>query len=388
MEKRNRIAYALALIAALAFTFVYGGRLPYTLLFFTLLLPIMSLIYLIYVHQRFKYSKTRQNKEVTKGEVAKFGVSISNEDLILYPYMSLTLTYSDAISPHFSKTKYFSLMPNTQKTFNYQVHCKYRGIYKVGVDDVCMWDLLCLFKLRYNAEKEKSIIIVYPRIIPLENFPIYSIASEDDRADVFLHQAIENIVISDIRKYQYGDPMNKIHWKLSAKSNELQVKNYSNSAEVSTIIIIDLHKQCLSPDIDIEREDSLIETATSIIHYCLTKLFPISVLYFDAAHRTLKGKSPDDFKPIHKELALMQFSPEPSLDEIFKHGMDADGERTNIILISLHLDASVCDNLISSAQRGYNVIFITIRTEGEAFDEMLTVLRENNILVFIIHESL
>jgi hypothetical protein len=86
----NRLVYVTFAVLTLIFAFNYGGRVPYTLLYLFLGLPLFSLIYTAIIIQRFKYIQDIDSKFVVKGDHVNFVFSISNEDLIIYPYVKVT----------------------------------------------------------------------------------------------------------------------------------------------------------------------------------------------------------------------------------------------------------------------------------------------------------
>src|SRR5690606_38961497 len=136
--------------------------------------------------------------------------------------------------------KSFSVMPFSSKTYTFEVECKYRGYYSIGVERVEITDLLGLINIKYTV-REPIYITVYPKIVELERFHIKTNYISESHA--LLDTKFEDMAtISNIRKYAYGDRIKKIHWKLTAKKNELMVKEFQNTTETSLMIVLDLSR--------------------------------------------------------------------------------------------------------------------------------------------------
>ncbi len=389
MEKRNRIVYALLLIASIVFIFLYGGRLPYTLFYLSVTLPALSFLYLLVVYVRFKYTKDFGNKTVTKGDIIDFAITVENEDFFLYPYLSLKLLCSDTLFAHHTDTKYFSLLPKTKSQFTYKVECRYRGLYELGVDSIGVWDLLCILRLKYRPV-EKGYIIVYPRIIVLERFDLApKISDNDESSDEFFGKTLENNIISDIRKYSYGDPLNRVHWKLTAKTSALHVKHYFNAALSDSAIILDTQSLPLPLSETVAIEDKLIEIATALVYYCLSKQIPIIMHYHEQTPgepaptpRSITARNLEQFQPLYKILATTPFSPEHNLTPIFQHYLSNNVEKSNMLVVSYNITPELFENLAAAAQAGFNVILAALDIGQAEFSSITDNLKANNVRVY------
>ena len=77
--------------------------------------------------------------------------------------------------------------------------------------------------MRYTLDQPKY-ITVYPKIIYLEKFRLKTDFMSE--AQAMLNTRDEDMTtISDVRKYQYGDSLRRIHWKLTARTQELMVRS-------------------------------------------------------------------------------------------------------------------------------------------------------------------
>ncbi|VAX31599.1 hypothetical protein MNBD_NITROSPINAE05-277 [hydrothermal vent metagenome] len=78
--------------------------------------------------------------------------------------------------------------------------------------------------------------IVFPFIQPVQ-LPFASDASQDEQG-IVRHQGDEIVAL---REYSEGDPLNAVHWKSSAKTGNLRVKDFRASGHQSFTIFLNLH---------------------------------------------------------------------------------------------------------------------------------------------------
>lgn len=131
-------------------------------------------------------------------------------------------------------------------------HCSKRGFYEINSVDLITRSPLLTTKL-HKAEKQNTYIYGYPRLI------------EDTLLDISFQkimgeiQARKNIYedpfeFRGIREYQPTDPMSKINWKASAKSEEWMVNLYGSTNAQDITIFLDLEDETAWKYDDIHEE--------------------------------------------------------------------------------------------------------------------------------------
>ena len=173
----------------------------------------------------------------------------------------------------------FELFGRAVIEFECDIHSIYRGVCPVGVEYVDMYDFLKIFRLRKKIT-DHSILIVCPNIVPFSD-EMFSITPAQE-AGVSRKASFEDYSsITDVRRYEYSDSMKRVHWKLSAKKDELLVKNYDHTNTMVTAILIDNRSTADSIADPAKLEDVFIETAVSICKYNLDDNYPVMLDYID-----------------------------------------------------------------------------------------------------------
>ncbi|MBR6599261.1 MAG: DUF58 domain-containing protein, partial [Oscillospiraceae bacterium] len=103
--------------------------------------------------------------------------------------------------------------------------------------------------------------------------------------------------VFNIREYHYGDKINRIHWNLTTKLDELMVKEYS--LPISSKIMI-LFEFCIDPSDEsaFYKMDSVIETAMSLSYFMINNNVSHTIRWYDKKYnvlRDMKITSTDDF---------------------------------------------------------------------------------------------
>lgn len=129
-----------------------------------------------------------------------------------------------------------SLLWHQRVNFNWQMAAKRRGVNTLGPLHLLAGDLLGFFPgLRMEKAPE---IIVYPRVVPLKPLPLPG-------RDLFgvpgaSSPVHDPVYISGTREYQHLQPARYIHWKASARHNQLQEKVFTPSWQQKILLVVDV----------------------------------------------------------------------------------------------------------------------------------------------------
>ncbi|HZT79021.1 MAG TPA: DUF58 domain-containing protein, partial [Gemmataceae bacterium] len=122
----------------------------------------------------------------------------------------------------------------------YHLTCLLRGYYQVGPVLLENGDLFGLHR-RYRVAAEPAYVLVYPKVVPLIG---YELASRRPIGDVILtHRLYEDPTrIGGVRPYEAGDPINRVHWRATARTGTLHSKVYEPSTIAGATILLDFHQ--------------------------------------------------------------------------------------------------------------------------------------------------
>ena len=118
--------------------------------------------------------------------------------------------------------------------------CNRRGYYQIGPLVLETGDLFGLHR-RYRVATEPHFLLVYPEVVPLEG---YDIASRRPIGEIRLqHRLYEDPTrIAGVRRYEAGDPLNRVHWRATARTGVLHSKVYEPSTVAGATLLLDFHQ--------------------------------------------------------------------------------------------------------------------------------------------------
>ncbi len=359
--KRNRILYLCLFLLALSFVYFYGGKMPYMLFHLVLVLPVISLAYTVVVYFRFKYHQDTDKKMAIKGEKVNFIFSISNEDFFIFPYLKVNFCGAETIFSDQFQVRTLSIAPFGSKRYSFELQCKYRGSYDIGIRTVEIEDFLGIFKLTYRIPEPKY-ITVYPRIVQLDRFSLKTDYLSESHS-VLQSRNEDMSSISEIRQYSYGDTLKKIHWKLTAKTGELKVKRFQSTSETSTILVLDLKRNPFTFEQNTIIEDKMIETAVAVLNYCLQSWIPVKLVYFNEKLVELEAKNPLYFNEVYKALARLKFEGSINVEDILDIYLRDSINKTNVIVFTPSLNYDLYDEIYRASAAGYDISLIYVSPE-------------------------
>lgn len=214
---RCRLVYLLLIGFGVFFYIAFVGYFSYYFLLVLMVLPIISFIYLLLTWKFLNLEFVVEDKKVRQKELVSIFLKHDNFGL-------------GAIKFKIDNKKYFLRENKFDLSFK---HCCGKNLI---IKNYYQYDCLNLFCLKKRCYYQIPITI-YPKQSDFD-FSIYShLLPKDDQEVYAVNQKGDDPTeIYDIHKYQEGDLLRNIHWKLSAKYDTILVKD--NALSISEIINI------------------------------------------------------------------------------------------------------------------------------------------------------
>ena len=150
----------------------------------------------------------------------------------------------------------------------YRIQCQMRGYYQIGPLLMESGDLFGLHR-RHRVETDPVFLTVYPKIVPLLG---YDISSRRPIGDIRLtHRLYEDPTrIAGVRPYETGDPLNRIHWRATARTGTLHSKMYEPTTLAGATILLDFHIDGYPKKGEPHRSELAVTAAASLAHAVAT----------------------------------------------------------------------------------------------------------------------
>lgn len=151
---------------------------------------------------------------------------------------------------------------HSELEMDYQIEFHMRGYYQLGPLVLESGDLFGLHR-RYRVGTDPSFVLVYPRVAPLEG---YDVASRAPIGEVRMtHRLYEDPTrIAGVRGYESGDPLNRVHWRATARTGELHCKVYEPSTIAGATLLLDFHEHGYDDRREPQRSELAITATASL----------------------------------------------------------------------------------------------------------------------------
>ncbi|MDK2953801.1 DUF58 domain-containing protein [Kosmotoga sp. DU53] len=291
----------------------------------------------------------------------KIDYTIHNKSPIKLIVWFLPMVESASSASKIRKKKLI-LKPREEAKISSHIYFGKRGIKDVSKCLLSYPDPLGFFKhwITYEAPEE---ILVLPSLMEFENFPLRLRELLPGLKSDF--KLMEDMTyMKGIREYS-GDPLNKIHWKISAKMNSLYVKEFNYTAISRTHLYLDLNlsKEVFARDVwgRIREfyEEQAILAASSLIHWSAKIGHKIDLTVVGKKVLRSTGSFSNDWVKTVELLAISEgTNTGPELSDVLSTDVEKLTPATTVVLFSMYLTDSILPVLLKARARCSRVIVI------------------------------
>ncbi|HLJ66191.1 MAG TPA: DUF58 domain-containing protein [Chloroflexota bacterium] len=158
----------------------------------------------------------------------------------------------------------------------YRLEAVRRGVYTLGPATVETSDPFGLFP-RTATFGDTLDLIVYPRVYRPEEVGLPFLETMGE-ASSRRKLADDLTRIAGTREYQAGDPLNRMHWKATARTGSLQVRLFDPSTTTQLMIVLNLNTfQHVWQGVDLDRMEAAIDLAASMSLWALDRGFAVGI---------------------------------------------------------------------------------------------------------------
>lgn len=332
-----RMAYIMVLLGAILFSMLYTSTLASVLLAAVIALPVLSGI-VGFISAFTVDTKPCTLKLITEKEQG-FCYVIQIENTSFFPVSPVRLTGSfpdDKKKSIEQKQLIITLSPFKKMKINFNGVLRYRGMYSATIDVIESFDLLRIFKFKRKLAA-KCEIQVLPRRIDIYRSGESTESSDSDRT--LPRKGLDKTDFSSVREYKEGDLMQSVHWKLSAKQNELMVKQFEQNAVNTAVIISDYSSGYIGEDKQLA-DDSVIEATLALCGYLAKNERRVSVIsnYFKDRNDTAAIDNMNDTESLFSKLSVVTIAEQPHLfKDMLSESMNGQSGDTTVYIITAEL---------------------------------------------------
>lgn len=262
------IVYLIFVACALLFYIQYVGPFSFCLFVFAVVAPLIYIIINHRISRRLTVSFDGAAKNVTRATNVPVKIKINNSTGFSVPNCKILITMRSELNgaeDHFVINT--PVFPKNEQALTFRAYCKHYGTVTLEIKKVKVYDFLRISGFRIKKENimlGRTRLIVLPdfQIIenPISNYSELGLESDDYSKE---KKGDDPSEIFDLHSYNEGDKLSRIHWKLSAKQDDLIVKDYSLPITNAITIAADLYG-CDYSDSALDRTDAMLDSVAAL----------------------------------------------------------------------------------------------------------------------------
>ena len=271
-------------------------------------------------------------------------------------------------------------MPGSQQRLTLNFHAAHVGVTSPGVKRVVVSDLLGMFTVEKTPKVQGGELIVLP--LPFDVGEL-TYAAGDSGSESMARAAEDITSPADVRTYQQGDAMKKIHWKLSMRKQELMVRRFAAPVMPDALVLLDCSAPPRTSDDQAQADlrDALLETAASVMYQNIQTDHPAKLpIHGDHPMELDKGMG---MPVILEALARVDFSAPDKFDRMLMLEMRRMRKVGCTVVVSARLNSRMVDVMTAMRRMGpyLRLYLITFDPDDQTKLPMISKLQSAGIEV-------
>ena len=268
----RRLLALLAVAGACVLIGFHGGTASYLLFWATLLPPLYALIWRLTAGRRFRAVMRTDAPSALRGERLGCTLLLINDSPL--PITSLCIRMSGG-RLRFEETdgQRISLAPGEMRKLRFTPLCLHCGKAEAGAAELLLRDPFALSELRLAALET---LRVEPRLLHLPRLLITQPEEREQRSapQMYLGERTPN---GELRAYQPGDDVRRIHWKVSALQGRPILRATEPESRDELVLLPDLRDALPAGEAGYLAEDSVREGSLALADWFLRRGIPLRV---------------------------------------------------------------------------------------------------------------
>lgn len=310
---------------------------------------LLSVLLCVYTAKKLKVHIEISGDILNRGDTVTVSLVFTNEGFLPTSFVTAELFSSYHFTTDSPLRIRTSVFGRSTTEFSADHRAEFFGKGRVGVSSISVTDFLGLCTLRVDIPKAIAEIKVYPDIPEVNSREGLARSltdaaafdeSEETTQSLF---AINGTPGYEHRKYEPGDSLKLINWKLSAKRGEFFVRRLEGASGAEQVFVLDKAGSKNSDVSAMHREEQLTVEAmlALMMQFAKTEIPSKLMIRFDRDWETIPVVTPSDVSDIRYRLTDLSFSE----DEVNRLPKLADGHSV--------IFTARCDSFIFGIVSGY-----------------------------------
>ncbi len=330
-------------------------------------------------------SHTLSSHRAQRGELVTLEVVVKHKSFLPIAPITITLSAAPGEMPITTRLPYAG---SKSQRLAYRFPTTHVGVFTPGVQSYLVEDVFGFFARNMRPDTPPLDLMVLP--LPFEVDPL-QFSPGDTGLESMARAREDPSTPSDVRPYQPGDPLKKVHWKLSMRKRELMVRRFEEPALPDALVLLDCGTPSVpdasQPQTKAFLQDALCETAASVVLQQMRGDHPVRL--------PLLGKRPIEYDKsmgapaLLEELARLDFSQTERFERVLLLETRRMRRTGATVIITSRLNSTVADMIIRIRRMGpyVRLYLTTFSPEAPAILPLISRLQQNSVEVCYVTPS-
>lgn len=281
---RNKVGYSFLFLFFVGIFVLFQSFGILVILGFLICLPIISYILCVVAWRKMEFFMRTTGEILEKNQQFPVHVLVKNNSFIPVLACFLKIEVCNAWLTQSEKRELtFSVPAKGENEQVIYLASKYCGRITIQIKVAGIYDFLCLFMKKKKDVAERE-VLVFPSVQENIKVDVNHYTNGNDDSEESHTKGSDFSEVSEIREYIPGDNLKDIHWKLSAKKEELMVKEHVSLSSNQIVVFVELYND------EFFYIDKVLEHAFSIAKNLLARRYVFMFCWWSENSESIKQK--------------------------------------------------------------------------------------------------
>lgn len=312
-----------------------------------------------------KVENALSGAKVNRGEVVGMEIAVSHRSPLPIAPVALRMR---ATSNTPAGTIHLTQLGRRRQRVVHKFAADHVGAMFPGVDSYVVSDVFGFFKREHKPDLHGQELLVLP--VPFEVEPL-TFAAGDMGVETMKRAMEDPSSPSDIRAWQQGDPLKRIHWKMSARKRELMVRQFEEPALPDALVLLDTAPPYLPEGLESESRraflrDAVLETAASVVACQIRQDNPVRMPL--VGDRPMEYNSRMGLPLLLEELARCTFNETERFERVMMMQLGELRKTGAVVVITTRLGSEMVELMVRMKRMGPNVRLYLVNYDPQGPD--------------------